>query len=227
MRILHIDGDATTLRAVGTIFEDAGAVTHSTSYGSMGVEFSVLYNFDIMLLSLDLPDMEGYGVIRSLRNARSTLPILVLTKDDSTESKIKAFALGADDYLTKPFSREELVARTSAIVRRSRGLASDIITVGRLSVDIDNKMVQVGGVTVPLTVREYEVCEYMALNRGITLTKEMFLDRLYAGRDEPMIKIIDVFICKLRQKLDNYEGAGRYIETVWGRGYRLVDDNPN
>ena len=168
--------------------------------------------------------MNGHEVLRQLRLARVETPILILSGEDGTESKIKGFGFGADDYLTKPFHREELVARIHAIIRRSKGHAQSVIQTGRISVNLDAKTVDVGGSPVHLTGKEYQMLELLSLRKGTTLTKEMFLNHLYGGMDEPELKIIDVFICKLRKKLSHATGGQNYIETVWGRGYVLREE---
>ena len=167
--------------------------------------------------------MTGHEVLRQLRNAKVSTPILILSGDDATESKLKSFGFGADDYLTKPFHREELVARIHAIIRRSKGHSQSIISTGLINVNLDAKTVDVRGETVHLTGKEYQMLELLSLRKGTTLTKEMFLNHLYGGMDEPELKIIDVFICKLRKKLSEATGEPSYIETVWGRGYVLRD----
>jgi two-component system cell cycle response regulator CtrA len=123
--------------------------------------------------------------------------------------------------MTKPFHKDELVARIYAIVRRSKGHAESVVITGDLCVNLDTKIVKVGGTHVHLTGKEYQMLELLSLRKGTTLTKEMFLNNLYGGMDEPEIKIIDVFICKLRKKLANASSGKDYIETVWGRGYVL------
>ena len=142
---------------------------------------------------------------------------------DGIEDKVRGLGFGADDYMTKPFHKDELVARIHAIVRRSKGHAQSVITTGDLTVNLDTKTVEVGGQRVHLTGKEYQMLELLSLRKGTTLTKEMFLNHLYGGMDEPELKIIDVFICKLRKKLSQATGDENYIETVWGRGYVLRD----
>ena len=139
------------------------------------------------------------------------------------DSKVRALGFGADDYVTKPFHRDELVARIHAIVRRSKGHSQSVIRTGKLAVNLDAKTVEVDGARVHLTGKEYAMLELLSLRKGTTLTKEMFLNHLYGGMDEPELKIIDVFICKLRKKLSLACGGANYIETVWGRGYVLRD----
>jgi len=121
--------------------------------------------------------------------------------------------------MTKPFHKDELVARIHAVVRRSKGHAQSVIQTGDPVVNLDTKMVEVGGQRVHLTGEEHQILELLSLRKGTSVTKEMFLTNLYGGMDEPEIKIIDVFICKLRKKLANTSGGKNYIETIWGRGY--------
>ena len=199
---------------------------YATDLGEEGIDLAKLYDYDLILLDLNLPDMNGHEVLRQLRLSKVDTPILILSGDDDTESKLKGFGFGADDYLTKPFHREELVARIHAIIRRSKGHAQSIIKTGRIAVNLDAKTVDVSGNTVHLTGKEYQMLELLSLRKGTTLTKEMFLNHLYGGMDEPELKIIDVFICKLRKKLAEATSGENYIETVWGRGYVLRDPEP-
>ena len=224
MRVLLIEDDPTTSRSIEMMLTHANLNVYATNLGEDGVDLAKLYDYDLIILDLDLPDMNGHEVLRQLRLARVETPILILSGEDGTESKIKGFGFGADDYLTKPFHREELVARIHAIIRRSKGHAQSVIQTGRISVNLDAKTVDVGGSPVHLTGREYQMLELLSLRKGTTLTKEMFLNHLYGGMDEPELKIIDVFICKLRKKLSHATGGQNYIETVWGRGYVLREE---
>ena len=199
---------------------------YCTDLGEDGVDLAKLYDYDLILLDLNLPDMSGHDVLRQLRLARIETPILILSGSDDTDSKIKGFGFGADDYMTKPFHREELVARIHAIIRRSKGHSQSVIRTGKVAVNLDAKTVDVEGKSVHLTGKEYQMLELLSLRKGTTLTKEMFLNHLYGGMDEPELKIIDVFICKLRKKLAEATGGSNYIETVWGRGYVLRDPGP-
>ena len=205
-------------------FSDASCANlnvYSTDLGEEGIDLAKLYDYDLILLDLNLPDMNGHDVLRQLRLARIDTPILILSGADDTENKIKGFGFGADDYLTKPFHRDELVARIHAIIRRSKGHSQSIIRTGRINVNLDAKTVDVEGSPVHLTGKEYQMLELLSLRKGTTLTKEMFLNHLYGGMDEPELKIIDVFICKLRKKLSEATGGDNHIETIWGRGYVL------
>ena len=226
MRVLLIEDDATVAQSIELMLKSENFNTYTTDLGEEGVDLGKLYDYDIILLDLNLPDMSGYEVLRSLRVAKVKTPILILSGMASIEDKVKGLGFGADDYLTKPFHKDELVARIHAIVRRSKGHAQSVITIGDLMLDLDEKMASVGGKRVPLTTKEYQMLELLALRKGTTITKEMFLNHLYGGMDEPELKIIDVFICKLRKKLANASQGKNYIETVWGRGYVLREDAP-
>ena len=226
MRVLLVEDDPTTSRSIELMLTHANLNVYATDLGEEGIDLAKLYDYALILLDLDLPDMDGHEVLRQLRLARVETPILILTGSDDTESKIKGFGFGADDYLTKPFHREELVARIHAIIRRSKGHAQSVINTGKVSVNLDAKTVDVDGKAVHLTGKEYQMLELLSLRKGTTLTKEMFLNHLYGGMDEPELKIIDVFICKLRKKLSIATDGDNYIETVWGRGYVLRDPEP-
>ncbi|CUH48394.1 response regulator transcription factor CtrA [Ruegeria atlantica] len=227
MRILLVEDDPTTSKSIELMLTYANLNVYATDLGEEGIDLAKLYDYDLILLDLNLPDMNGHEVLRKLRIARVETPILILSGADDTESKIKGFGFGADDYMTKPFHREELVARIHAIIRRSKGHSQSVIHTGRVAVNLNAKTVEVGGKAVHLTGKEYQMLELLSLRKGTTLTKEMFLNHLYGGMDEPELKIIDVFICKLRKKLSNATGGESYIETVWGRGYVLRDPQSN
>ena len=226
MRILLVEDDPTTSRSIELMLTHANLNVYCTDLGEEGIDLAKLYDYDLILLDLNLPDMNGHEVLRQLRLARVDTPILILSGADDTDSKIKGFGFGADDYMTKPFHREELIARIHAIIRRSKGHSQSIIRTGKIAVNLDAKTVEGEGKPVHLTGKEYQMLELLSLRKGTTLTKEMFLNHLYGGMDEPELKIIDVFICKLRKKLAEVTGGENYIETVWGRGYVLRDPAP-
>ncbi|MGD0026393.1 MAG: response regulator transcription factor CtrA [Xanthobacteraceae bacterium] len=221
MRVLVIEDDNTTAQSIELMLKSESFNVYTTDLGEEGIDLGKLYDYDIILLDLNLPDMSGFEVLRSLRVSRVKTPTLILSGLAGVEDKVKGLGSGADDYMTKPFHKDELVARIHSIVRRSRGHAQSVIQTVDLVVNLDTKTVEVNGARVHLTSKEYQMLELLSLRKGTTLTKEMFLNHLYGGMDEPEIKIIDVFICKLRKKLANASGGKDYIETVWGRGYVL------
>lgn len=223
MRALLIEDDVSTVRSIELVLAAQGIICDTAAVGAEGTEIARIYDYDIILLDLMLPDIDGYEVLLRLRSAKVKTPILILSGLSAVDQKIKGLGFGADDYLTKPFNRGELIARIQAIVRRSKGHSESIVRIDRVSINLDTRVVQVDDTQVHLTNKEYAILELMALRKGTVLTKEMFLNHLYTSTDEPEIKIIDVFVCKLRKKLAKAAGGTNYIETVWGRGYTLKD----
>ena len=221
MRVLLVEDDAGITKSVELMLKSEGMYVDKTVFGEEGVDLGKIYDYDVILLDLALPDISGYDVLRSLRSARVATPILILSGLASIEDKIKGLGLGADDYLSKPFHKDELAARIRALVRRSKGHAEFVIAVGDLIVNLESRTVEINGLKLYLTGKEYQILALLALRHGSTLTKETFLNHLYGGLEEPEAKIIDVYICKLRKKLANASGGLDYIETVWGRGYAL------
>ena len=226
MRVLLIEDDSAMAQSIDLMLKSEGFNVYTTDLGEEGIDLGKLYDYDIILLDLNLPDMSGFEVLKHLRVAKVQTPILILSGTSTIENKVKGLGVGADDYLTKPFHKDELVARIHAIVRRSKGHSQSVINTGKLTVNLDTKTVEVQGSRVHLTGKEYQMLELLSLRKGTTLTKEMFLNHLYGGMDEPELKIIDVFICKLRKKLASATEGDNYIETVWGRGYVLREPVP-
>ena len=168
--------------------------------------------------------MDGYEVVRRMRSSRIEAPVIILSGLTRPQAKVKAFGVGADDFISKPFDGTELLARMQAIVRRSKGYCQPTLRIGPVQLNLDSREVLVSGQPVHLTGKEYAILELLVLRKGMVLTKEAFLNHLYGGMDEPEMKIIDVFICKLRKKLA-LAGADNVIGTLWGRGY-MVRDQP-
>jgi two-component system, cell cycle response regulator CtrA len=223
MRVLLIEDDSATAQSIELMLKSEHFNVYTTDLGEEGIDLGKIYDYDIILLDLNLPDMSGFDVLRGLRVSKVKAPILILTGLDTIEDKVRGLGFGADDYITKPFHRDDLIARINAIVRRSRGHAESVIQTGDLIVDLGTKKVEVNGLRVHLTGKEYQILELLSLRKGTTLSKEMFLNHLYGDMDEPDAKIIDVFICKLRKKLANASGGNEFIETLWSRGYTLSD----
>jgi len=223
MRVLVVEDDPVSARLIEIALKGEHIVFEHAGNGEDGIELAKIYDFDIVILDIRLPDIDGYDVVRRLRASRIRTPVLILSSRSDPVDKVKGLSHGADDFLTKPFNREELVARLQAIVRRSKGHSEAVIRTGELLVNMDTRAVEVGGRRLHVTGKEYAILELLSLRKGTTLTKEMFLDHLYGGMDEPELKIIDVFICKLRKKIATATGGTSYIETVWGRGYTLKE----
>ena len=223
MRVLLVEDDTSTAKTIEMMLKSEGYICDCTDLGEDGLEIGKIYDYDLIILDLMLPDMDGYEVLRRLRSSKVKTPILILSGLSEPDQKVKGLGFGADDYLTKPFDKGELVARIQAIVRRSKGYSESIIRTGKIAVNLDTRTVEVNGQPLHLTGKEYGILELLSLRKGTTLTKEMFLNHLYGGMDEPELKIIDVFVCKLRKKLSTATGGDNYIETVWGRGYVLRD----
>jgi two-component system cell cycle response regulator CtrA len=223
MRVLLVEDDSATAASIEMMLRTEGFICDTTDLGEDGLEIGKLYDYDIIILDLMLPDIDGYEVLRRLRAARVRTPILILSGLAELDNKIKGLGFGADDFVAKPFDRRELIARIQAIVRRAKGHSESVIRTGKLTVNLDSRTVEVDSHPLHLTGKEYGILELLSLRKGTTLTKEMFLNHLYGGMDEPELKIIDVFVCKLRKKLSIATAGDNYIETVWGRGYVLRD----
>ena len=220
MRVLLVEDDLVIASGVTLILKTIGAVVDQSSTGKEALELVKRYDYDIVVLDLMLPDIEGYDVVRRMRLARIDVPVLILSGVSQPQAKVKGFGMGADDFITKPFDKAELLARIHAVVRRSKGFSQPLLEVGSLRLNLDSREVVVDGQLVHLTGKEYAILELLVLRKGMVLTKEAFLNHLYGGMDEPEMKIIDVFICKLRKKLAR-AGADNLIGTVWGRGYMI------
>ena len=223
MRVLMVEDDDVVARSLELMLKSEGFTVLSASLGEDAIDLVKHYDHDIIILDLGLPDMTGFDVLRSLRRAKVGTPVLVLSGDSEVQSRVAAFSLGADDYLIKPFHKDELVARLRAVIRRSRSHAQATITTGKITVNLDTKTVEGTGGTINLTTKEYQLLELLSLRRGATMTKEMILNHLYGGLDEPEPKIVDVFVCKLRKKLADATDGEQYIQTIWGRGYTLKE----
>lgn len=223
MRILLIEDDSATAQQIELMLKAEGMHVYTTDLGEEGVDLAKLYDYDIILLDLNLPDISGYEVLRTLRQDKVQTPIMIVSGMAGIVDKVRGLNFGADDYLTKPFHADELAARIRAIVRRSRGHSLSVVTIGDLSVDLARRSVAIKGRPVELTSKEYEILELLTIRKGATLNKWMFINHLYGGISTPKVKIIDVFICNIRKKLSDASGGNAFIKTVWGRGYVLSD----
>jgi two-component system cell cycle response regulator CtrA len=224
MRVLLIGQDAATGASVKMMLtRENNFICDTTDLGQHGLKIGKLHDYDVILLDLSVPNINGYEVLRRLRRERVRTPVLILSGHAELDPRIKDLGFSDDHFLTKLLDHGEVIARIQAIARGSKSHCESTIRTGKLVVNLDTRRVSVDDHSVHLTGKEYGILELLSLRKSTTLTKEMFLNHLYGGMHEPEIKIIDVFVCKLRKKLAQATGGNHYIETVWGRGYRLRD----
>lgn len=230
MHILLIENDSRTAADIQMMLRSEKCVCEVTDCGEDGLQLAQLnYEYDIIILNLMLSDIDGYTVLRRLRAAKITTPVIVLSSLSGMDNEIKCFSLGADDYLLKPFDKRVLFSRIQTIVRRAHGFDKPIITIGAFSIDLNMKEVIVGGRPFSCTPKEYCILELLVLKKGKTISKQSFLNHLYDGLldEPPQLKTIDIFVCRIRKKLntifpDVYPLVGSYIQTDRGRGYFLA-----
>ncbi len=220
MRILLIEPDAPTAQLIGLRLKSEGANLTRVASGDHGMELARTYDYDLIVLELHPPDMAGYDVIRALRAGGVKTPILVLSVLANVAATVKALGLGADDYMVKPFHRDELVARIHAVVRRSSGHAESTVQAGDLVVDLVRRSVAVDGARVHLSQKQWQTLELLALRKDRVVSKREIFDHLYGGLDEPDMKIVDVFVHHVRRRIAA-RSPKTYIETAWGGGYKL------
>jgi two-component system cell cycle response regulator CtrA len=226
IKVLLVEDDSKMSDIVRRLLEREQMSCDCVSTGEEAAQIGKVYNYDIVILDIGLPDTSGHDLLNRLRKSHVNAPVLVLSGIHSIKDKIKALGFGADDYLTKPFIGDELIARVKALSRRAAGHSSTNIRVGNIELNMETKNIFANGRLLDLTGKEYDILEFLLLRNGSTVTKAHFLNRLYPNTmDEPEAKIIDVFIHKLRRKLEMVLGrSGRdYISTVWGRGYSLKE----
>jgi two-component system response regulator PhoP len=220
MRVLVIEDDAGLRAQLVENLKEAGNVVDAAADGDEGVYFGREFEYDAAVVDLGLPKRDGIAVIKALRGLGRSLPILILTARAHWQDKVVGLEAGADDYLTKPFHMEELRARLNALMRRAAGHASPVITVGAFALDTARKEARVGDVTIELTAFEYRVLEYLVLNAARVVSKTELTDHLYEQDFDRDSNVIEVFIGRLRRKLDP-EGNLNPIRTVRGQGYRF------
>ncbi len=221
MKILIIEDDKPLATTIKLVFKKLNISSDHAATGEEGKDFLASYSYDLILLDVLLPDMTGFEFLKYIREDKITTPVLILSGLNDSKDKIQGLNHGADDYLTKPFNKDELIARVNAIVRRSQGHSQQVITIGDLNIYLENKQISINGTNVAVTKKEYSILETLALKKGKVVSKEQLLDHLYNDlEEEPGGKIIDVFVCKLRKKLSKISGKN-YIHTIWGLGYMI------
>jgi two-component system, cell cycle response regulator CtrA len=226
MRVLLVEDDLTAAHGLSLILKRSGTIVEHAATGEEAIGLTRHYEYDIVLLDLMLPDVEGYEVVRRMRTLRNDTPVLILSGLSRPQAKVKGLSLGADDFITKPFNTSELIARVQAITRRRKGYSQPAVQLGGIELNLDSRQVTVNGREVRLTSKEYSILELLVLRKGKLLTKDAFLNHLYNGTDEPERQIIDLYMCRLRKKLA-VAGADNLIDTVWGHGYLLRDQVPH
>ena len=219
MRVLVVEDDPDLREQVCSFFSAEGFVVDSAADGEQGLYKASEYPLDLAVIDLGLPKLSGVEIIRQVRKRKCAYPILILTARDGWENKVAGLEAGADDYLVKPFHKEELLARARALLRRSGGWAHSTLESGPVSMDTSAKSVTLDGQPVELTAYEYRLLEYLLLNAGKVVSKSTLTEHLYAEDKDRDSNVIEVFVRRLRTKLDPAETL-RPIETLRGQGYR-------
>jgi two-component system, cell cycle response regulator CtrA len=221
MKILLIEDEAVTSRSIDLTLRTEDIYADIAACGEDGIDFARHFDYDAVILDLDLPDMSGFEVLRTLRRAGIDVPVMILSGSAAIDSKVKALNAGADDYMTKPFSSEELVGRLRALVRRSKGYSDSRISFGPMTLDLVAKTVEAGGNRVRLSGKEYQILELLSLRRGIAVSKETLINHIYSDGEGPDSPTIGLFMCRLRKKLAAASGGQHYIQTVRDQGYLM------
>ena len=222
MRLLTVTSDARLSSSIATAFAGRAACHNEAGIGD-ATRLAIAEEFDAVVIDGAITTGSGAGIIRRMRAEGVTTPVLLMLDVNVPAARIEAFLIGVDDVMSREFLAAELVVRIATLIRRCHGHSKPSVEIGVLRVDFEERRVFVHGRAVDLTVKEFAVVELLALRRGKVLSKENFLNHLYGGMNEPEVKIIDVFICKLRKKLAAAAEGANQIETVWGGGYMLRD----
>jgi DNA-binding response OmpR family regulator len=219
MRILIIEDDKAIRDILSLHFKAASFAVDTTDCGERGSYLGRTNDYDLIILDYNLPKKDGYTICRDLRTNNKTMPIIMLTVKSNVTDKVVMLNAGIDDYLTKPFSLEELQARVNALLRRPREIQPQIITISNITIDSNQQSVAVGKQRVYLTRKEFALLEYLARNKNIVMTRSMILEHVWDGDSDPFSNTIESHILNLRKKLG--ERSRKIILTVPGRGYKL------
>ena len=220
MRILVVEDEPLLCQQLKNFFADKGFAVDTAGTGAEGLYLATEYPIDLAIIDIGLPDFSGITLIEKLRKQQSTLPVLLLTARNRWQDKVEGLEAGADDYLTKPFHFEELIARVNALIRRSNGNAHPVVSFANIELDTLAQEVSVEGKVVELTAFEYKVLEYLMLHQGEVVSKTVLTEHIYDEDFDRDSNVIEVFIGRLRKKIDP-DGVTRPIETLRGRGYRI------
>jgi len=221
MKVLLIEDEIVTSRGIELVLRGEDVYVNTAGCGEEGVDFARHFDYDAIILDLNLPDISGFEVLRLLRRAGTDTPVIVLSGSATVDSKVKALNVGADDYMTKPFSNEELVGRLRALVRRSKGYSDSRISFGPMTLDMAATTVETDGRRVRLSGKEYQILELLSLRRGVAVSKETLINHIYSDGEGPDSPTIGLFMCRLRKKLAAASGGEHYIETVRDQGYLM------
>jgi two-component system cell cycle response regulator CtrA len=221
MRVLLIEDDRVVRHSIALLLRADAMCVDTAHCGEDGIEIARLYDYDVIILDLGLPDMSGFEVVRRLRSAKVGTPVVILSGSAVLADKIRALNAGADDYMTKPFSSEELTARLRSLVRRSNGYCNARICVGPMILDLAAKTLEANGCRIDLSAKEYQILELLSLRRGVTVSKETLIDHIYGDGEGPDSRTMQVFVHRLRRKLAAAAQGERIIETVRDRGYLM------
>lgn len=221
MKVLLIEDDYAVSRSIELVLRSEDIYLDITADGEEGIDIARHFEYDAIILDLSLPDMNGFEVLRTLRRARVDTPVIILSGSVTVNSKVKALNTGADDYMTKPYSNDELVGRLRALVRRSKGYSNSRITFGHMTLDIVAKTVETSGRRVPLSGKEYQILELLSLRRGSAVSKETLINHIYSDGEGPDSPTIGLFVFRLRKKLAAASGGEHFIETVRDQGYLM------
>jgi two-component system cell cycle response regulator CtrA len=223
MNVLIVEDDPIISKSLSMALSDEGHFSDICGTAEDGLIAATDNSYDAIILDINLPDSDGIRLSKTLRCDKIDTPVLIVSGRTFTTDKVVALRSGADGYLTKPFDRQELVANLTAIVRRHNGHSDSVISTGPIAINLSTRTVSVAGEKVDLTGKEVQILELLALRKGATISKTQLINHLYNGRDEPELKIIDVFVCKLRKKLADHVNGKNFIHTIWGQGYALRD----
>lgn len=221
MRILIVEDDANLREQLASHLRDAGYMVDVAADGEEGLHYGNEYSVDAAVIDLGLPKIDGIDLIKSLRAEKHDFPILVLTARSHWRDKVGGLDAGADDYLTKPFQMEELVARLNALIRRAAGHATPIVVAAELSLDLNRKIAALNDNPMELTAFEYKVLEYLMLNQERVVSKTELTEHLYDQDFDRDSNVLEVFIGRLRKKMLPYN----FIKTMRGQGYKFSHDN--
>ncbi len=224
INLLIIEDDVSTAKSIQLGLVSCGVHCDLAYNGHDGMYMARSSKYHIILLDMMLPDIEGNEIIQNLRIQGIRTPIIVLSALSHPEQKIKALRLGADDYMTKPFSKEELIARIHAILKRSVKDNKSIVNIGKITIDFSRHIIKINGNQVKLTDKEYAFIELLILRRHKFTNHNQIISHLYGNHSGTPLRAINVFVCRVRKKFETISGGYNFIQTIWGSGYRLVED---